>query len=292
MSLPSSTSYVAPPSNEPNFNPTLQAFLDVRPPSVNMKVTVPRSAVHPYDLNDLMQGALFYEYAGSLTAPPCSETAIWLVRQDAVMASDRQIMYLSDAIYKSTAEFGNFRSVMPMNDRVVSIRQSMMEDLPTKPDAEPSGPPMETDRDFNAMKWAMDAMAISKNSADYIRDVDARLRNAAQAHADALAPRIESHLMTTTTLAPLGEENYLMGPKEMERTAKHMARKLTEAAHEVIQQANQDITKQARAAALAAAREAARMVGTGRGNPDILANTVSTPAPFIAVIPPNTFGQR
>merc|ERR1719198_2107865 len=138
----------------------------------------------------------------------------------------------------------------------------------------------------------MDAVAISKQSADYIRDVDRRMRNAAQAHADALAPRPETaQVMTTatTTLAPLGQVNYMTGVKEMESTAKSMARTLAEAAGEVVQEANKEIVKQARAAALAAAREASRMVATGEGNPNILGNTVSTPAPFVAPIPPSVF---
>lgn len=291
MPLPSSTVYVAPSSDEPNFSPTLQAFLKVEPPGVNMKVTVPPDALQPYNLNDLMQGSHFYEYAGSLTAPPCSETAIWLVRKDASMASDRQVLYLSDAIYKTTAEFGNYRSVMPMSDRVVSIRQGMMEDMPNNaPTAAPPGPPMHSDREFEAMKWAMDAVAIAKQSADYIRNVDMRMRNAAQAHADALAPELpEGSTTVTTTLAPLGQVNYMTGVKEMESTARSMARTLAEVAGEVVQKANKDIQEQARVAALAAAREASRMVATGQGNPNILGNTVSTPAPFIAPIPPSVF---
>ena len=39
----------------------------------------------------LVQGGTFLEYAGSLTAPPCSEIVTWFVRRDPLMASDDQV---------------------------------------------------------------------------------------------------------------------------------------------------------------------------------------------------------
>ena len=40
---------------------------------------------------------------------------------------------------------------------------------------------MQSDREFRAMKWSMDAMTIAKGATDYVKDLDMRLRNAAQA---------------------------------------------------------------------------------------------------------------
>merc|ERR1719171_2592979 len=163
------------------------------PPPVNMKVRVPADSAHAYDFNSLMQGANFYEYAGSLTAPPCAEIVTWLVRKDTVKASDKQVMYLHDSVYKTSADFGNYRSLMPLNGRVIAMRQGLLEDLPptAAPPVPMPGKPQQSDREFRAMKWAMDAMTIAKSATDYVKDLDSRLRNAAQAHANALAPQLE-----------------------------------------------------------------------------------------------------
>merc|ERR1719201_1564739 len=91
-----------------------------------------------------------------------------------------------------------------MNGRQVTLRQGMLEDPPqnaNKPAVVP-GNPQNTDREFRAMKWAMDAMTIAKGATDYIKDLDMRLRNAAQAHADALAPQLEPESETATTTDP------------------------------------------------------------------------------------------
>jgi carbonic anhydrase len=185
---PAGTQYTEPPATEPGFNPALQAFLKMPPPPVNMKVRVPADSAHAYDLNSMMSGGSFYEYAGSLTAPPCAEIVTWLVRSDPIKASDKQVMYLHDAVYKTTADFGNYRSLMPLNGRVISMRQGQMEDMPptAAPPVQMPGKPQQSDREFRAMKWAMDAMTIAKSATDYVKDLDSRLRSAAQAHANAL----------------------------------------------------------------------------------------------------------
>jgi len=286
MSAGADSTYSAPLASEPNFNPQVQMFLKVEPPAVNMKVRMPADNMNPLMLNDLMQGGAFYEYAGSLTAPPCAEIATWLVRKDALMASDKQVAYLHDAVYKSTADFGNYRALMPVNGRAVNMRQALLEDLPpaAKPAVQLPGRPQQSDREFRAMKWAMDAMTIAKSSTDYIKDLDTRLRNAALAHAEALAAPIE----------PLGEAG-AMGPGgagaapgmkgaaggygevHMEKTAETMARALADAARSEIEDASQEISVTAKKAALQAAREAAGMVMTGRGDPLAMAKTVHTP---------------
>merc|ERR1719240_2330472 len=108
------------------------------------------------------------------------------------MASDKQVHYLHSAIYKTTAGFGNYREVMPLNGRVVAVRQAVQEDPPPKaPEMSiPLGPNPRTDREFRAMKWAKDALKMAKSATDYIKDLDFRLRSAAKAHAEALAPQL------------------------------------------------------------------------------------------------------
>merc|ERR1719161_3373557 len=144
------------------------------------------------DVNQLLQGGTFMEYAGSLTAPPCSEIVTWFVRRDPLMASDDQVVVIHDELYRISAAFGNYRTTMPLQNRPISIRQAVKEEPPlTAPEmAIPLGPNPRTDREFRAMKWAKDALAIAQHSQNYVRDLDQRLRNAAIAHANALAPEL------------------------------------------------------------------------------------------------------
>lgn len=289
------TGYLPPPANEPMFNPTIQAFLAVESPPMNMKVQVPRNYQQPYNLNLLMGGANFYEYAGSLTAPPCAEIVTWLVRQDTVKASDKQVMYLHDMIYKTTADFGNYRSLMPLNGRTVTMRQGLLEDqLPTVGPAVPMpGKPQQSDREFRAMKWAMDAMVIAKSATDYVKDLDSRLRNAAQAHANALAPQLEPLMGPNGQVVQVGGTRPPMpgmngmptlmppaplppSPLQMQKTAETMARTLADAARQEIEDATTEISQRSKEAAMQAAAEAANMVLTGKpGDMTTLAKSAS-----------------
>lgn len=291
MPIPSGFVYAAPPTTDANFNPAVQAFLKVEPPPVNMKVQVPVDPNNPIDINSFLSGGLFYEYAGSMTAPPCAETVTWLVRSEPLKASTRQVHWLSDAVYKTTADFGNWRSVMPLNGRVVTMRQSIMEDLP--PTAAPivpnPGKPQQSDREYRAMKWAKDALTIAKASTDYIRDLDQRLRDAAQAHANALAPQLEPLTVGGQIVvgAPAGAPAAALKPMgtpppqqlDMEKTAETMARALAGAAKQEIEEASEQISEQAKKAAIEAAKEAANMVENGQGNMLAMANSAGTPPP-------------
>jgi len=292
--------YVEPPAGDPSFNPAIQAFLKQPPPPVNMKVRVPADSAHAYDFNSLMQGANFYEYAGSLTAPPCAEIVTWLVRQDTVKASDKQVMYLHDAIYKTTADFGNFRSLMPLNGREITMRQGSLEEPPLVPApvVHMPGQPQQSDREFRAMKWAMDAMTIAKSATDYVKDLDSRLRNAAQAHANALAPQLEPLTVHGKVIVAGNAANdavaaaesavaagkagpaggAAMQPLEMQKTAETMARTLANAAREEIEDATREISKKSKEVAVEAAKEAANLVMSGNGNVGAL-KASAQPAP-------------
>lgn len=253
---PSGYAYVAPASTEQHYNPTLQAFVSVEPPHVNMKVDVPPNPVAPVNFNDIMQSASFYEYAGSLTSPPCAEIATWLVRKDALKASDRQLAYLSDAIYKTTAETGNYRSLMPLNGRVVTMRQSMPDGSVGKATA-PVVPRSNKEREEHANHWAVNAMKVAKESTDYVKDLDMRLRNAAQAHAAALAPTLhapgeDGSMAELSTTIPIGVQ-YALGPIKMEDSAQMMTKTL-------IAPGNQDLGIAAKAAAISAAKAATEKV--------------------------------
>lgn len=306
--------YVAPPATDPMFNPMMQAFLQEAPPPVNMKVRVQADAAHSFNLNTLMQGGQFYEYAGSLSAPPCAEIVTWLVRKDTIKASDKQVMYLHDAIYKTTADFGNYRSLMPLNGREITMRQASMEEPPLVPApvVQMPGKPAQSDREFRAMKWAMDAMTIAKSATDYVKDLDSRLRNAAQAHANALAPQLEPLTVHGKVVVPGGEgavqgakgavgtgavdglvqplgaagaQGGAQSPLEMQKTAETMARTLASAAREEIEDATKEISKRSKEVALEAAREAANLVMSGGGNPAALKNAAMPAAGAAAALP-------
>lgn len=285
--------YQEPLASDQSFNPALQSFLKTAPPAVNTKVMVPADAVRSFEFNKFLEGAKFYEYHGSLTAPPCAEIVTWLVRQDTIKASDKQVLYLHDAVYKTTADFGNYRSLMPLNGRVVNMLQGIIEDLPPPPGPEASlaGSPQASDREFRAMKWAMDAMTIAKSSTDYVKDLDQRLRRAAEAHANALAIRDEPLKVKGQVgagLAAPGMVRNLSSPMQMKETARHMARSLAKAAREEIEDAMATISRKSKEVAMESARQAAGIVAGGQGMGDSMAMAVAVPtrAPIPNAIPP------
>jgi carbonic anhydrase len=66
------------------------------------------------DLSSLLPSNLsYYNYSGSLTTPPCSETVSWYVLKNTVAASTAQI-----AQFQAILD-NNFREVQPLNGRVI-----------------------------------------------------------------------------------------------------------------------------------------------------------------------------
>merc|ERR1719421_2057490 len=135
-----------------------------------------------------------------------------------------------------TAMFGNNRATMPLNGRPMAVRAAVRDRPPPSPPEPqiPAGPNPHTDRSFRAMKWAKDALKIAKASTDYIRDLDIRLRNAAEAHAEALAPDL-MHARAMAATSPPPTHN--VGPIDMAKTAAAMAGALATAAQNAIAQA-------------------------------------------------------
>jgi len=292
--------YAEPPATDADFNPTLQTFLKQVPPSPNMKVAVPASQDKPLDFDAFLAGdSTFYEYAGSTTAPPCAEIVTWLVRKDPLKASDKQVSYLHDAIYKTTADFGNFRSLQPLNGRAVTMRKGRPEDPPrtTGVEIEPRDMGV-SDREMKTMKMSMDAMNIAKSATDYIKDVDARLRNAAEAHAEALAPMLEPLGPNKAQSGPgvplnggvMPPTDYVagqIGDVKMEDAAKTMTNHLKKFAAKEVADAVTQISTKSKAGAIKAAAEAAAMVNSGQGVDAGPAAGVSTMANNVAT-PPGT----
>lgn len=74
------------------------------------------------NLIDLVTNASYFQYDGSETAPPCAETATWLVRTDILHASADQIAGLKAILMKHTGSVGNWRSQMPLMGRPIYVR--------------------------------------------------------------------------------------------------------------------------------------------------------------------------
>lgn len=170
----------------------LQFFVEQEPPVINQDIMVNITSANPLNLGSFFVGGEFFEYGGSETTPPCDEKVTWYVRRNAVKASDAQVKAMSDAIYKMSAEAGNYRTVMPLNKRIFKIYTAEENDPAPKPFTmqPPVGPPFGFD-DGRESKWvdvAKDAVTIAKASADYARDLDARLTNGAQQHYEILKP--------------------------------------------------------------------------------------------------------
>jgi carbonic anhydrase len=267
---------------EKDFNPTLQFFTQQTPPVLNQKVVSMASDVNQLDMNKLIDGGTYFEYAGSLTAPPCSELVTWFVRRDPIRASTGQYHLLKSALYEMTADYGNFRVAMPINGRPIAVRTAIREEPPPEPPVMniPIGPNPRTDREFRAMKWAKDALEVATGATDYIKDLDQRLRKAALAHARALAPDLTDMISTPppATPPPLGPS----GPSasDIEATAAHMAQSISEAAGAAIADAKEQIAAEAKKAAAAAAEKTAQMIAELPAvAPALAVNTAAPTAP-------------
>lgn len=259
--------YTIPAATDPYFNSAFQSFLSAPLPSVKSKLVVPPDLGAPMDLNSFVQGGTYFEYAGSTTAPPCAEIVTWLVRREPLLASYAQVKALHDGIYALNGAQGNFRDVQPLNDRPISIRVAVGENPPLNAESIRALPPslsVHPDKGFTAMRWAKDALRVSGSASDYIQDLDRRVRNAAQAHSNALSPQYATTLTMTTT-SPL---NMLSATPNVdaETEVKSMTATIAAATKYAIASAVQQISLEARASAIEAAKEAAATVMSSLSN--------------------------
>merc|ERR1719326_221225 len=192
------------------------------------------------------------------------------------MASDDQVVVIHDELYRISTAFGNFRATMPLQNRPIEIRQAVKEEPPLQAPEQsiPLGPNPRTDREFRAMKWAKDALAISTEATNYVKDMDARLRAAAQAHANALAPDLMRTAVAATTAPPAPKAP---SPLDMSKTSAEMAKAIAQAAKTAIADASHQIKVEAQRAAKQAAQEAAQMAA--QALPPVSAVPAMLPAP-------------
>jgi len=225
------------------------------------------------ELNELFSGSKFFEYAGSLSAPPCAEIATWLVRQKPVTGPEAQVRALYDAVLAASGGYGNFRSTMPLNGRTVALREAMAEDAPltAPPDVSipSSASTLAEGREARAEQWAKDALKIARTSADYARDLDRRVHSIAEAHEHILAPLPTSQEVpqpgpqggspnASAVSRPSG--SHAPGQAPHIPSIESLSQAVEVAAKEAVADAVKQISAETRAAALQAAQDAARAV--------------------------------
>lgn len=73
---------------------------------------------------------MFFQYHGSLTAPPCSEIVTWFVKRKPLLIKQSALVNGKAAldvelfrkiIYENTAGNGNYRSAMPLGGRPIYL---------------------------------------------------------------------------------------------------------------------------------------------------------------------------
>jgi len=158
--------YTPPSEKEANFNPTLQKFVQNQPPVFTDEVNVPVSPTDPLRLGPLLAGGSFFMYSGSQTLPPCEERVIWLIRRERIKASDSQVRALFNRIYKTSKGLGNYRTIMPLNQRLVQVWSAT--------EQEP--------RESPSKEVARNAIKIAAAAHKYAAGIDNRWKNAPKAY--------------------------------------------------------------------------------------------------------------
>lgn len=181
----------APPATDVDFNPALQPVLTAALPEKGQSAESSETLeMLKFFLATPDGPPTFWQYDGSQTAPPCSESVRWFVRREPLLASDAQISMLDGALRKMSAGSGNYRVPMPWNERKPTIYKSMQGSL--EPQKEPdstrlrSGPYARTDGELQAVKQAELAADLARTAVDYADDFERRVNTAADAHLESL----------------------------------------------------------------------------------------------------------
>jgi carbonic anhydrase len=217
--------YVPPLWNQPAFNPKLQPLLWKALPQPYDSTQIPTRPDAPMDLNAFLVNSSLFEYAGSMTSPPCMENAQWLVRTTPIMASDSQVNLFVNALYASNGGYGNYRKTMPLNGRQIRVFDAVRDEPP--PDNPAPG--------WKAnplMDNATDALKFAKNITKYVLDMEWRL--------------------TSTTARPTQPAPDLVN----DAAVKALTKTITDAANNAVASATKEISAAVAASAKDAAQEA------------------------------------
>merc|ERR1719276_583622 len=249
----------APPPWQLNFDGNLQKFLGIQPPPPNMKVQVPVNPSDPLDLNHFLEHGDYYEYSGSMTAPPCAETVTWMVRTRPIMAADLQIAFFVDGLFRMNNFYGNYRDVLPLAGRQIGLRKGQRGTIPlvaTSP-VLPMGDTVDTLREAQTRAWANRAVGMAAQAADYVKKLDTRVKKAMDANVDF------NNLSGYPDVLP-PPASTTPAPTDLEAVARAMKKMIAEAANDAVAEATPQIQKIAEISAEGAAHKAQSTVAAGR----------------------------
>jgi carbonic anhydrase len=181
----------APAATDVDFNPALQPFLAAALPEKGQSMESSETLDIMKFLTATPDGpATFWQYDGSQTVPPCSESARWFVRRETLLASDAQIDMLDAALRKMSGGDGNYRVSMPWNERKPTIYRSRQGSLEPEEATDPtrlrSGPFPRTDGELQAVKQAELAAELAGKAVEYADDFEKRVTDAADTHLESL----------------------------------------------------------------------------------------------------------
>jgi len=162
--------FVTYQKRDPAISTALEGLLDLSQSLPEAGKARIRSPPMPVDvIGDFLKGGTFFEYEGSLTAPPCTEGVTWLVRREALVFSCDQQQKFADSILKMTSDIGNYRAIMPLFGRKISV-VAAASGPPPKPPPAPHVPgmPIAVQSMSNiwaaeAQKWAWHAQDLAGN---------------------------------------------------------------------------------------------------------------------------------
>merc|ERR1719191_640132 len=124
-----------------------------------------------------------------MTLPPCSP-ATWLVRREVMMVSTAQAKQFFKTLHSMSEDAGNYRTLMPVNSRVIEVRKCEIDtNIPPWRAVEEAKD--DAQRIISSKQYGMDAVKIAETAANYVKDMDTRLKRAAIAHAMELRPKAQ-----------------------------------------------------------------------------------------------------
>eukprot|EP00928_Gymnodinium_smaydae_P079334 TRINITY_DN63298_c0_g1_i1.p1 TRINITY_DN63298_c0_g1~~TRINITY_DN63298_c0_g1_i1.p1 ORF type:complete len:447 (+),score=71.64 TRINITY_DN63298_c0_g1_i1:139-1479(+) len=188
--------FIAATANEIAFNAALQAFSNQEPPVIDERIDVPT----PAGIGSLLAGGTYFVYRGSETLPPCTESVLWLVRRERVLASDRQVRALIQRLYATTNGLGNYRTVMPMNHRGFKVWRAQ----PHPPPSAASPVVMPAPMSNRSAVVAERALRVAGQALDAAHAMASRLAAAEAASHAPQAPasaQLPAHTMDPSVLA-------------------------------------------------------------------------------------------
>lgn len=208
--------YTIPSPGMPGFNAFLQPFVAQEPPVAADSLTVNAGGVgggpdaSSLFLNSMLESGTFWQYRGSETLPPCEERVVWLVRREPIRASDAQVAAIFARLYSTSNDAGNYRTIMPMNQRDVLVLESRAKSEVSTTTAAPMANPNDMAAALASAQASLSAAKTAEQKTKALADkvkiaVAAKVQKraddalAAQAQANATRQAMAEHLAGAIT---------------------------------------------------------------------------------------------